>query len=440
MDKHMQIENNDAKRNAWRGLELVSCSRARTRQLADLSEEMIMEILLRLPTRTLASLKSVCRSWRNLISTPDFTRNHLRRSCLRDSSLTPPRIVYCTHDGWYGGIESFYEQSMLDNNPSEPTKVARFSRGGYRIVGSCHGLLCFFDRNANDHMHAILWNPCTGFIFESPKINGKACFSGFGYDHLSDTYKFYATITKKVPSGVEYSARIYTFGPTSSWRRIDDTPSILLCSRTAYGPCMADNLKGVFLSSGKACTINWCVYDVVLYFDLGKETYGSFTLPDRDSNGYPWTHCTSLYVLRDCLSACYKHRKKQRWIVWQMKEYGEAKSWTTLVTIPFHPQQYDPLQPLYISESNVLFVMSRSFKLVFLCNLNDDSRDFSMIDSCSNGMEYCLYLSQYSSSRIMAYIFHESLVSPNGLQSNSSKMVLHFIKSKPKAKPNLSFT
>ncbi|QHO32362.1 hypothetical protein HN51_020416 [Arachis hypogaea] len=437
MDKHMQIKNKEAKRNASRGLELVSCSRARTRQLADLSEEMIMEILLRLPTRTLATLKSVCRSWRNLISTPDFTRNHLRRSCLRDSSLTPPRIFYCTHDGWYGGIESFFEPSMLDN-PSEPTKVARFSRGGYRIVGSCHGLLCFFDSDADDdHIHAILWNPCTGFIFKSPQINGKPYFSGFGYDHLSDTYKFYATITKKVPSGVESSARIYTFGPTSSWRRIDDTPSSLLCPRTAYDPCMADNLKGVFLSSGKACTINWCVYDVVLYFDLGKETYGRFTLPDRDLNyGYSWTHYTSLYVLRDCLSVCY--RKTQRWIVWQMKEYGDAKSWTTLAMIPFHPQLYDPLQPLYISESDVLLVMSRSFKLV-LCNLNDGSIDFSLIDSCSNGMEFCLYLSQYSSYR-MAYIFHETLVSPYGLQSNSSKMLLHFIESKPKPKPNLSFT
>ncbi|RYR44543.1 hypothetical protein Ahy_A08g040866 isoform A [Arachis hypogaea] len=326
---------------------------------------MIMEILLRLPTRTLATLKSVCRSWRNLISTPDFTRNHLRRSCLRDSSLTPPRIFYCTHDGWYGGIESFFEPSMLDN-PSEPTKVARFSRGGYRIVGSCHGLLCFFDSDADDdHIHAILWNPCTGFIFKSPQINGKPYFSGFGYDHLSDTYKFYATITKKVPSGVESSARIYTFGPTSSWRRIDDTPSSLLCPRTAYDPCMADNLKG-------------------------------------------------------------------------MKEYGDAKSWTTLAMIPFHPQLYDPLQPLYISESDVLLVMSRSFKLV-LCNLNDGSIDFSLIDSCSNGMEFCLYLSQYSSYR-MAYIFHETLVSPYGLQSNSSKMLLHFIESKPKPKPNLSFT
>ncbi|RYQ94518.1 hypothetical protein HN51_045656 [Arachis hypogaea] len=427
MDKDMQIENNDAKRNASRGLELVNCPAARTRQLADLSEELIMEILLRLPARRLVYLRRVCRSWRNLISSPDFTRNHLHRSCSCDPSLTPLRIAHYPHNGWNREIKFFSVQSMLDN-PSEPTKAARFSEGGYyRIVGSCHGLLCFFGSYANHDMHAILWNPCTGFIFESPEISGEACFSGFGYDHLSDTYKFYATIIrKKMPYGVESSARIYTFGPTSSWRRIDDIPSSLLSAPKQQPWNKVDNKIGVFFNSSKACTINWDAYNVIVYFDMGIETYGHFPLPDRELDEL--STCANLCVLRNCLSVCYEHMKTQSWIVWQMKEYGEAQSWNKLVTIPFHPRvrylnRALTLQPLYISESDVLLAISPFFTIV-LCNLNDGNINFTVNDI--SGEVDCK----------MAFIYHQSLVSPNGLQRNSSKMPLYFYI----AKPSFSFS
>ncbi|XLR42201.1 hypothetical protein S83_026861 [Arachis hypogaea] len=109
----------------------------------DLPEELIREILLRLPARTLASLRSVCTSWRNLISAPDFTCNHLRRSYLRDPSLTPPQIAY--HRSFPSvGIRVLSVQSMMEN-PSEPTRIDCF-RGPryYNMVGSFHGLLCMF--------------------------------------------------------------------------------------------------------------------------------------------------------------------------------------------------------------------------------------------------------------------------------------------------------
>ncbi|KAL4294824.1 F-box/kelch-repeat protein At3g23880-like [Arachis hypogaea] len=420
----MPTDHNDAAS----GTELVSCPTARTRQLAELSEDMIMEILLRLPARTLVSLRSVCKSWRNLISSPDFTRNHLRSSCLRDPSLTPLRIV--CYNSWpfsstgvrYDGIGVVSLQSIMDN-PSEATKVDYFrGQHNYRIVGSCHGLLCFFDDHDNQNTHGILWNPCTGFTFQSPQLSGGTFPSGFGYDHLSDSYKLFGIIRKKGPSGVEYSTRIYTFGSTSSWRRIDDSPFGLLGIRTSSHFCMAEN--GVFFGSSRACTINWIVnHHVVLYFDLGKETYAHFTLPDTDSSDYLLILCKKLCVLRNCLSVCYGYLRTQHAIVWQMKEYGDAQSWTKLAMISFRGL-VSPLQPFYLSETDVLLAVFSSFKIV-LCNLNAGSLDFPVIDEEKNH-----YLSQ-SVGPWMAYIYRESLVSPNGLQSNSSKMLLRFFKPKP---------
>ncbi|XLT06886.1 hypothetical protein HN51_045635, partial [Arachis hypogaea] len=394
----------------------------------------MMEILLRLPARTLVSLRSVCRSWRNLISSPDFTRNHLRRSCLRDPSLiTPPRIAYCNHDGFYGGIQSFSMQSMLDN-PSDPTKVASISSETYyKIVGSCDGLLCFFDGFASCGMHAILWNPCTGFTFESPEISGQVLFCGFGYDYLSDSYKIYAATKKQGPSGFESSTKFYTFGQTSSWRKIDDIP-VALFSFPSDNSCWTDNTEGEFFGSSRLCTLNWCVNQVVLYFDLTKEIYGHFSLPlgsEIDLDHYSPRRCTHLYVLRNCLSACYEHKRTREWIVWQMKEYGDAQSWTKLAVISVHQKSiyftYHYLQPLYISESDVLWTFCPLYGIV-LCNLNDGRVDFFVID---RGMGNHPFFSRCVRHK-MACIYHESLVSPNGLQSRSSKTVA------PSSNPNPS--
>ncbi|MED6151364.1 hypothetical protein PIB30_081841 [Stylosanthes scabra] len=218
-------------------------------------------------------MKSVCSSWRTLISTPDFTWNHLRRSSLRDPTLTPPRIAYDyrayrVHDDNFDGIGVLSVQSLLDNNPSEPTKVAHFrGQSSYQIVGSCHGLLCWLDHDGScDLMRVVLWNPYTGFTFQSPEIRGHAHFCGFGYDNLSDSYNFYGIIRKPGPSGFENSARIYTFASNSSWRTIDDIP-------TDEDLSMAD--KGVYFGSSRVCTLNWILYHVVYYFDLDITTLDS---------------------------------------------------------------------------------------------------------------------------------------------------------------------
>ncbi|MED6203815.1 hypothetical protein PIB30_003106 [Stylosanthes scabra] len=228
-------------------------------------------------------------SWKTLISRPDFTWKHLLRSFLRDPTLTLPRIAY--DYSYYvpgdicNGIGILSVQTMLDN-PSEPTKVAHFrAQISYRIIGSCHGLLCLLDDDYGScgNMHVLLWNPCTGFTFQSQKIirdyhrGGLLC--GFGYDHLSDTYKFLGIMTKIGTSGLKKSTRIYTFGPTSSWRRIDDD--------IPYGLLPGGQIEdpggiGVYVGNSRTCTLNWSDDHMVLYFDLGKETYDNSTL-DVDS-------------------------------------------------------------------------------------------------------------------------------------------------------------
>ncbi|MED6219152.1 hypothetical protein PIB30_033172 [Stylosanthes scabra] len=410
----------------------------------NLSEQMIMEILLRLPVRTLCCMKIVCSSWKTLISSPDFVWNHLHYSSLRDPTLTPARIAYyrcaLTSSGVkYCGIGVLSVPSMLDKVSDEPTKVACFEGlRYYQICGSCHGLLCLFNDDGH-RTHAILWNPCTGFTFQSPDIHGQVCLSGFGYDRLSDTFKFFGIIKSSVLSGSEFITRIYTFGPTPTWRRIDDLPNGLPdVGVDQHG--VDDNTKGVYFSSGKACTVNWSFSgdNMAIYFDLGKETYGHFPLPHRviENNHYLRNVGPHLCVLGNFLSVCYEDKTTKEWILWQMKEYGDPQSWTVLARIPINPQVFYPdrdhcLKPLYISGRGLLLAITSSFRVV-LVNLNDDSFDFPVIDGSMEMENQPSFPQCLGSGKI--YIYHESLVSPNGLQSNSSnKTLLQFIKPKSKA-------
>jgi len=54
--------------------------RVRQHTIPMISEELIIEILVRLPVQDLIRFKSVCKAWHAIISDPFFVRMHLQRS------------------------------------------------------------------------------------------------------------------------------------------------------------------------------------------------------------------------------------------------------------------------------------------------------------------------------------------------------------------------
>ncbi|MED6121790.1 hypothetical protein PIB30_033414 [Stylosanthes scabra] len=304
-----------------------------TRRTPHLLDEIVEQILLTHPASSLLQLRSVCRSWRTLISSSRFTNEHLRRSIFLDPTLTHPRIAYYSFPCKYPTIGVFSVRSLSDN---KPTKVASFKAPRYfTIYGSCNGLLCLVHETRTGVNTCILWNLCTGSTSEpAQKITGGFSFYGLGYDHMSDRYKLIGYLQSE--ESRIYSTRIYTFAPNSSWRTIpieDDVDFTLLGHPPNKCPVYdCNNMEGVFVSN----TLNWIVdryrrSDVVLSFDLGKETYCYLPLPERDPED---DLCLSVVsVLRNCLAACFEY-KRTHWAVWLMKEYGVTQSWTRLALIP----------------------------------------------------------------------------------------------------------
>ncbi|MED6158734.1 hypothetical protein PIB30_035462 [Stylosanthes scabra] len=334
----------------------------------ELPEELIREILVRLPVRFLIQLRSVCRLWNSLISSHEFAIHHLQRSTLTHS---PPLLCWNNHETT-DSLSSFllyhhlHPTGLLTSIPIHEKRIIR---------GSCNGLLCLSEQDFPFQTLA-LFNPSTcsaspSIPFDSPHEFEKTVFWGFGYDTVHDKYKFVTgcchssllTGANKVRSG----AKLCTFGSNPCWKNVDHP----VFSYNLLGP-----KHGIFVSG----TLNWIVYGpsarsstitrewFVLTFDLETELFDRLCLPIRGYSHY--TNMPRLQVLNNRLSVCYRYPSDTICCsVWIMKEHDAVEdSWTKLLEIPRGSVEMSPFIPLHISEDDDMHHPRLPTSLYYLCH------------------------------------------------------------------------
>ncbi|XP_057443761.1 F-box/kelch-repeat protein At3g23880-like [Lotus japonicus] len=141
---------------------------------------------------------------------------------------------------------------------------------------------------------------------------------GFGYDHVSDTYKVLFL-------GKNHKGFVFNMGDTY-WRHVvSSIPPDLANSPNA-------DIIGVYFNG----TLNWVAHEdpfhcdaTILSFDLNKEEFVRFLLPTISC----WDNRTEAHVgvLGECL--CVSIFKREFFSIWQMKEFGIDKSWTKLLNL-----------------------------------------------------------------------------------------------------------
>ncbi|GJW52460.1 F-box associated domain containing protein [Tanacetum coccineum] len=175
--------------------------------------EIIVEILLKLPVGSLLRVKSVCKLWQSLISDPYFIKSHL--------SLATSNPHYIHHR-----LISDYDFSscrLYDVMFDKPITVVKdqFKHSRHeliRIFSSCNGLLFI-----NHEKNRLVWNPTTGRSSKlvpyhgMPPVYGCYLRYGFGYDESTDDYK--VVLIKDAKSVKMYLVK---FG---NWKDCDDFPT-----------------------------------------------------------------------------------------------------------------------------------------------------------------------------------------------------------------------
>ncbi|XP_056695283.1 uncharacterized protein [Spinacia oleracea] len=167
-------------------------------------DELIADhILPLLPVISLIRIKTVCKRWLHIISSPIFVKSHLEQSLVsrncflikshpirNDSSIrSTPTECFLLHCG----KEIGYKLDQLDVRSEFQLDPELYRRNC--IVGSCDGLLCFyFDSEIFLKNRFLLWNPATrsSRIIETPCVD-HLTRCGFGYASNIDDYKNFAS-------------------------------------------------------------------------------------------------------------------------------------------------------------------------------------------------------------------------------------------------------
>ncbi|XP_028793417.1 putative F-box protein At3g52320 [Neltuma alba] len=185
-----------------------------------LPEEVIANILKRLPMKSIIRFQCVCKYWRDLIKTPSFIQDHFRHSSLQNPSL---------FIGQSNGDDPFrlyllnckMQLREFDKAPFVGPLV------GVCLVGSCNGLLCLADYNIRPPA-PLLWNPATRETRQIPITfnDSRICWEfGFGFSPIINDYKIVRISLNPCVCDVE----VYSLSK-GSWRNIpfDDLKDICI--------------------------------------------------------------------------------------------------------------------------------------------------------------------------------------------------------------------
>ncbi|KAL2329778.1 hypothetical protein Fmac_017359 [Flemingia macrophylla] len=359
--------------------------------------EMMREILLRLPVRSVLRFKCVCKTWYSLISEPHFGISHYHMDAAPSYRfLLPSTGLYFESVDTDPHLPQHFSAVHL---PIPPFRYMYELSTRKHILGSCRGLLLFY-YHVGQFSDLILGNPSTGIYqrlpnFETPNlflndIRSKFLY-GFGYDASTEDYLLILIPSPLYIYRYRGPRKIHVFSfKTHSWN--------LYYTNVLYADFIIKFRSGSLFNGA----LHWLVYDhknhlVILAFDLTQRTSSKIPLLYRCNVNSVF----SFSVLGECLCLCLRDRYRycEMSEIWVMKEYRVRSSWTKLIDIPF-------IYPLHITKDGGIFGIygidgiSRSLRLAKFNNKGE------LVDSfVYDGDQVCYYASLKSS------LYRESLLS-----------------------------
>lgn len=349
----------------------------------NLPEEIITDILSRLPVKPLLQFRSVSKPWLSLISSPHFTKTHLIKST-QNPKLSNHNLILASRLPHYN-LKSLSLCNVLNDPISEAVDLdhpMKSTKPSLEVLDCVNGLVLLMV----GHQWLFVWNPSTrkSRRVPSPDECVRFRYYGLGYDKCSDDFKVVAIFTQAYRVWVKvYSLR------GGGWRRIEDFPYTPPFEDIKFANGALNVLERRKTDDSSKCV--WNIYSI----DLERETYGEIMQPSYGEGEYELTMGA---VGESLCVVC--HYPKIHADVWIMKEYGVRESWTKLVSIPY---LHNPLPtssrysiPLGISDNGCILVE-------YKCRL-------TLFNAEDNTFEKPEILNHGSCSHAFTYI--ESLVSP----------------------------
>ncbi|XP_050135724.1 F-box/kelch-repeat protein At3g06240-like [Malus sylvestris] len=318
-------------------------------------EDRVVEILSRLPPKSLMRFKCIRKSWCTLINSPSFVAKHLNNSM--DNKLSSSTCILVNRSwahifpdkSWKEEVfwsminlsidsdEHNLHYNVEDLNIPFPLEDHDF----VLIFGYCNGIAC-----VEAGKKILLCNPASRefrklsdscLLLPPPKgkfeLETTSQALGFGYDCNAKEYKVVRIIENCEYSDEEqtfyhrialpHTAEVYTTD-ANFWKeiKIDISSTTYSCSCSVY-------MKGFcywYATDGE---------EYILSFDLGDETFHIIHLPSRTKSGFRFYY---IFLRNKSLASfCSRYDRSEdseSCEIWVMDEYdGVKSSWTKLLTI-----------------------------------------------------------------------------------------------------------
>ncbi|XP_058201584.1 F-box/kelch-repeat protein At3g23880-like [Rhododendron vialii] len=319
----------------WKGRKKNSTSKAESSfRYIIIPEEIVVEILSRLPLHYLLRFNCVSKRWRSLISNISAAKTGsptvLTVSKSKAHSFSPQSIDQ-------------HQQEVQVKSIDVPWDVKNKYFDSFRILGSCNGLLLM---NIDEDL--FLWNPLSTFFkkvlayFRLGDEDYSAC-SGLCYDSTNDEYKAVLALTRESPGYVGQFVVVGSFR-SKSWTVVD----IPYTTRSVNsGPIVNGNLHW-FASKNDSGTHFLSPHQIIC-FNAHTDKFEEVQLPEP--RGEEGDIICGLGVLDGCLcmsrSGCPGNSESNVEVL-IMKEYGVKNSWAIRFVIShgFTFNHYDMLVPL----------------------------------------------------------------------------------------------
>ena len=174
-------------------------------------DDIVEDILGRLPVKSLTRFRCVSKSFNSIITGTTFINKHLKLNLNQSESL----ISTNTHSGYLqyttkdkNSLPSSKQLcTVVCNNDRTLTQVSRFEIPTffekYSIVGFCNGLFCLASY-VKELCHIIyLWNPSIRMLKKliATRFNRKhneGAAIGFAYDSLNNDFKILRIVCNKM--------------------------------------------------------------------------------------------------------------------------------------------------------------------------------------------------------------------------------------------------
>ncbi|CAM0953996.1 unnamed protein product [Alopecurus aequalis] len=339
-------------------------SSTQTPPTVTLPDDIIFDILSRVPVKAACRFRCVSTEWYSLISDRDFVAAHKSRH------HAEPLVAVFSFQAEPSKLGASLQLVDIDGTVVRVIKIK--DGGGSRRIMSRHDLICVSDGNSgvcvvDPTTGEVLWTRSRLKVSPDPPsvwrdVHGRTGFRfAFGRSVPSGEYKLVCLVGSQ-------SCQVLNVRDGVGWRPTPPPPTPVEC----YWTCVVvvNGILHVLASRDMA-------RDIIHCFDLESESWNKIIEgPQKAVGNELWNRTTrSVYIAELKGSLCIVQSQAQVANIWLMTDSKNGDNWVKAYTIPIAPKTY-LYKPLGMTHDGG--------RLLFRCFHYNQAQVVRIYDPCTN--------------------------------------------------------